>query len=74
LGCTDQEQAMARLAGGKVMDLVMELVADDGKAVDFEMGLCRFCNARIESSDPMDLEKHRPDCPWNGVRKVLGLA
>jgi hypothetical protein len=65
---------MATLADEKVMDMVMELVSDDRRAVDFEMGLCRFCNARIESSDPHDLEQHRPDCPWYGVRKVLGLA
>lgn len=54
--------------------MVVQLVADDRRAVDFEMGLCRFCNARIESWDPRDLEKHRPDCPWDGVRKRLGLA
>ncbi len=65
---------MARLADQKVLDLVTALVADDQKAVDFEMGLCRFCSARIEASDPADLENHREDCPWQGVRKVLGLA
>ncbi len=65
---------MAHLADQKVMDMVMELVSQDHRAVDLELGLCRFCSARVESSDPQDLEHHRPDCPWQGVRKVLGLA
>lgn len=65
---------MAHLANEKVIDMVMELVSDDHRAVDLELGLCRFCSARVESSDPRDLERHRPDCPWQGVRKVLGLA
>lgn len=64
---------MARLAEREVMDMVVRLVSDDRLAVDFEMGLCRFCNARVESCDPRDLEKHRPDCPWDGVRRRLGL-
>ncbi len=65
---------MAHLADEKVMNMVIELVSDDRRAVDFEMGLCRFCNARIESGNPTDLESHRPDCPWDGVRRVLGLT
>jgi len=65
---------MARLAEQEVMEMVVKLVSDDTRAVDFEMGLCRFCNARVETWDPHDLEKHRPDCPWDGVRKKLGLA
>ncbi len=66
---------MARIAERQeVMDMVVRLVSDDHLAVDFEMGLCRFCNARIESWDPRDLEPHRPDCPWDGVRKKLGMA
>ena len=65
---------MSRLADSKVMDMVMELVSDDLKAVDFELGLCRFCHARVESNVVSDVEKHRPDCPWHGVRKELGLA
>ena len=65
---------MARLADQKVLDMVLELVSDDMKAVDFELGLCRFCYARVESSVVSDIEQHRPDCPWHGVRKELGLA
>jgi len=65
---------MARLADQKVMDMVMELVSDDLKAVDFELGLCRFCHARVESSVASDVEQHRPECPWHGVRKELGLV
>lgn len=65
---------MARLADQEVLDMVVRLVSDDTRAVDFEMGLCRFCNARVEAAEPEDLERHRPDCPWEGVRKRLGLA
>ena len=65
---------MASAADQKMMDLVLQLVADDHRAVDFELGLCRFCSARVESNDPHDLESHRPECPWHGVRRQLGLA
>jgi hypothetical protein len=65
---------MASVADEKIMHMVMTLVADDHRAVDFELGLCRFCSARVESSDPHDLEAHRSDCPWDGVRRELGLA
>ena len=65
---------MARVADQRVMNMVIELVSDDLKAVDFELGLCRFCHARVESSVASDLEQHRPECPWDGVRKELGLA
>lgn len=66
---------MARLAEQeKVLNMVAKLVSDDHLAVDFEMGLCRFCNARIEAWEPQYVEHHKPDCPWEGVRKKLGMA
>ena len=65
---------MAHVADQKIINMVTQLVSDDHKAVDLELGLCRFCFARVESYDPHDLESHRPDCPWQGVRRELGLA
>ncbi len=56
------------------MDMIIALVSDELKAVDFELGLCRFCHARVESNVVSDVEQHRDDCPWHGVRKELGLA
>ena len=52
---------MAHLANEKVIDMVMELVSDDHRAVDLELGLCRFCSARVESSDPR--ERHHVEQP-----------
>ncbi len=65
---------MASVADQKIIHMVTQLVSDEHKAVDLELGLCRFCSARVETYDPNDLESHRPDCPWHGVRRVLGLA
>ncbi len=65
---------MASVADERIIHMVTQLVSDDYKAVDMELGLCRFCSARIETNEPADLESHRADCPWFGVRRVLGLA
>jgi hypothetical protein len=50
---------------------VKQLVADDMNAVDFESGLCRFCNRVVEAYDEDDIQGHRSNCSWLKVRKLV---
>ncbi len=47
---------------------IRKLVKSDLVACDFESGLCRFCLAVVESSNPQLLEPHSATCPWQRVR------
>jgi len=56
----------------QLLKSVRALVAEDERAVDFESGLCRFCDAVIESYDEEVIEGHKPSCPWARVRTLVG--
>ena len=55
----------------QLLKSVRALVADDDRAVDFESGLCRFCDAVVESNDEEAIEGHTPSCPWSRVRSLV---
>lgn len=55
----------------QLLKSVRALVAEDERAVDFESGLCRFCDAIVEAYDDNSIEGHRPNCPWARVRTLL---
>lgn len=55
----------------QLLKSVRALVADDERAVDFESGLCRFCDAVVEDYDEDAIEGHKPSCPWARVRTLV---
>jgi hypothetical protein len=55
----------------QLLKLVRALVAEDERAVDFESGLCRFCDAIVESHEEDAIEGHKPSCPWARVRTLV---
>jgi len=55
----------------QLLRLVRVLVAEDERAVDFESGLCRFCEGIVEGYDEDALEGHKPNCPWARVRTLV---
>ena len=58
----------------QLLESVRALVSDDELAVDYESGLCRFCDAVVESFDEESIEGHRNDCPWARVRTLVSAA
>ena len=55
----------------QLLKSVRALVAEDDRALDYESGLCRFCDAIIEAADGGSIEGHKPTCPWARVRTLL---
>jgi hypothetical protein len=56
------------------MKYVKALVADETSAVDFETGLCRYCDRVVEAFDTDEIQGHGPSCPWKRVRQLVGAA
>ena len=55
----------------QLLKSVRALVSDDERAVDFESGLCRFCDAVVESYEEDVIEGHKANCPWARVRTLV---
>jgi hypothetical protein len=58
----------------QLMKYVKALVADETSAVDFETGLCRYCDRVVEAFDTDEIQGHGPSCPWKRVRQLVGAA
>jgi hypothetical protein len=55
----------------QLLKSVRALVAEEELSVDYESGLCRFCDAVVEAYDDRAIEGHKRNCPWARVRTLL---
>lgn len=58
----------------QLLKSVRALVSSEELAVDYESGLCRFCDAVIEGYDEDTIEGHKISCPWAKVRTLVKKA
>ena len=56
----------------QLLNTVRKLVSDD-RSVDVESGMCRFCGAIVEDHVAGRVEGHKRSCPWDQVRRLLGV-
>ena len=56
----------------QLRNTVKRLLSDD-RSVDVESGLCRFCGAIVEDNVAGRIEGHKRSCPWEQLRKLMGV-